>query len=260
MKADLGKITKNGRAMFLAYDQGMEHGPEADFNDENVDPQKILEIAEKGQFTGIIFQKGIAEKYYDSETNKVPLIVKLNGKTGLRADLDEPYSPQLCSVDEAVELGASAVGYTVYVGSQFEGRMMQEFSAIEQEAEKHNLPVIAWMYPRGKSVAEKETSREILAYAARLGLELGADVIKIPYNGNKKDFEWVVKSAGKTKVVMSGGPKTETREEFLEVVREVLSVGAIGIAVGRNIWQDDEPLKVSQQLAEVVFGGAGDGI
>ena len=254
MRVSLEKITKNGRAMFLAYDQGMEHGPEKDFDDENVDPQVILDTAEKGQFTGVIFQKGVAEKYYDLETNKVPLIVKLNGKTDLREGLDEPYSPQLCSTDEAVGLGASAVGYTVYVGSQFESKMMQEFSAIEQEAEKHNLPVIAWMYPRGKAVAGKETSREILAYAARLGLELGADVIKIPYNGNRKDFEWVVKAAGKTRVVMSGGPRTKTKEEFLEIVKDILSVGAIGIAVGRNVWQDGNPLEMSQQLSKVIFG------
>jgi len=253
MEVDLSKITKNGRAMFLAYDQGMEHGPEQDFTDENIDPQKILDIAEKGQFTGVIFQKGIAEKYYNPKVNRVPLIVKLNGKTDLREGLDEPYAPQLCSVEEAIELGAAAVGYTIYVGSQFEGKMMQEFSAIEQEAERHKLPVIAWMYPRGKAVAGKENSREILAYAARLGLELGADIIKIPYNGNKEDFEWVVKAAGKTKVVMSGGPKTETREEFLAMVKDVLSVGAAGVAVGRNIWQDDNPLEISQQLSKILF-------
>ncbi len=253
MEVDLSKITKNGRAMFLAYDQGMEHGPEKDFDDENVDPQKILDIAEKGLFTGVIFQKGIAEKYYDPRTNNVPLIVKLNGKTELRENLDEPYAPQLCSVEEAIGLGAAAVGYTIYVGSQFEGEMMQEFSTVEQEVEKHELPVIAWIYPRGKSVAGKEKSREVLSYAARLGLELGADIIKIPYNGNKEDFEWAVKAAGKTKVVMSGGPKAETREEFLEMVEDVLSAGAIGVAVGRNIWQDDNPLEISQKLAEVIF-------
>ena len=253
MEVSLEKITKNGRAMFLAYDQGMEHGPEKDFDDDNVDPQAILDIAEGGGFTGVIFQKGIAEKYYDPKTNKIPLIVKLNGKTDLREDLDEPYSPQLCSVEEAIGLGASAVGYTIYVGSQFENKMMEEFSAIEQEAEKHNLPVIAWMYPRGKAVAGKEDSREILSYAARLGLELGADMIKVPYNGNKEDFEWVVKAAGKTKVVMSGGPKTESGEDFLQMVKDVLSVGAIGVAVGRNIWQDDKPLEISAELAKVVF-------
>jgi len=84
-------------------------------------------------------------------------------------------------------------------------------------------------------------------------LELGADIIKIPYNGNKEDFAWVVKSAGKAKVVMSGGPKTKTREEFLKMVQDVLSVGATGVAVGRNIWQDPSPLEASHQLAKIIF-------
>lgn len=260
MEVSLGKITRNGRAMFLAYDQGIEHGPSADFDDENVDPAKILEIAESGLFTGLILQKGIAEKYYNPKINKqslllrnkVSLIVKLNGRTKLRTEFDEPYSPQLCSVKEAVELGAAAVGYTIYIGSQFEGKMMQEFSNIEQEAEKYKLPVIAWTYPRGKAVAGKENSREVLSYASRIGLELGADIIKIPYNGNQKDFEWVVKSAGKTKVLMSGGPKRD-KNGFFKDVKDVLEAGAIGIAVGRNIWQDKKPLKISQQLAKIIF-------
>lgn len=252
MEVSLGKITKNGRAMFLAYDQGMEHGPEMDFNDESVDPAKIIKIAESGYFTGIILQKGVAEKYYKLKVNKIPLILKLNGKTKLRAEFDEPYAPQLCSVEEAVELGAVAIGYTIYVGSQYEGKMMQEFSAIEQEAEKYKLPVIAWTYPRGKAVAGKENSREVLSYASRIGLEIGADIIKIPYNGNKKDFEWIVKSAGKTKVVMSGGPKRD-KKGFFQDVKDILEVGAIGIAVGRNIWQDKSPLKISQELSKIIF-------
>ena len=100
--------------MYLAYDQGLEHGP-VDFNDVNVDPAFIMKLAKEGGYNGVIFQKGIAEKYYDKS---VPLIVKLNGKTNLVKE--EPYSPQLCSVKEAIELGASAVGYTIYVAYEKE--------------------------------------------------------------------------------------------------------------------------------------------
>jgi len=251
MEVSLDKITRNGRAMFLAYDQGMEHGPEMDFDDQSVDPANILKIAESGYFTAFFCQKGIAEKYYNPKIHKIPLILKLNGRTKLRAELDEPYSPQLCSVKEAVELGAVAVGYTIYIGSQYEGKMMQEFSQIEQEAEKYKIPVIAWTYPRGKAVAGKEKSREILSYAARIGLELGADIIKIPYGGNKEDFEWVVKSAGKTKVIMAGGPKRD-KKGFFQDVKDILEAGAIGIAVGRNVWQDKNPLEISHQLAKII--------
>jgi len=246
----LEKITKNGKALFLAYDHGMEHGP-VDFDDESVDPAKILEIADSGFFTGFICQKGIAEKYYQKNKNKVPLIVKLNGRTNLISGQD-PYSPQICTVEEAISLGASAVGYTVYVGSEYEAKMISEFSKIEEETDKKGIPLIGWMYPRGKAVEGKERSKEILAYGARIALEIGAEMIKIPYTGDLESFKWVVQSAGRTKVVVMGGKKTEEKEFFM-MVEDVLSAGAVGLAVGRNIWQDEEPLKISQKLAEVIF-------
>ena len=102
MKTSLEKIMKNNKALFLAYDHGMEHGP-TDFNDDSIDPAKVLKIADSGLFTGFICQKGIAEKYYDQNKNKVPLIIKLNGKTKLHPD-EEPYSPLICTVKEAIEI------------------------------------------------------------------------------------------------------------------------------------------------------------
>ncbi|MGI5825916.1 MAG: class I fructose-bisphosphate aldolase [Patescibacteria group bacterium] len=249
MRVDLSKITKDGKALLLAYDQGMEHGP-TDFNDENVDPQKILDIAESGFFTGVIFQKGIAEKYYSPQINKVPLIVKLNGKTNLVKD-EDPYSPQVCSVEEAIGLGASAVGYTIYVGSEFESKMVEEFGRIEQEAEEAGIPVIAWMYPRGRNVAD-EKDPKVIAYAARVGLELGADMVKVNWPGDTESFRWVVESAGKTKVVVAGGSK-ESLDEFLLKTREILDAGGIGLAVGRNVWQAEDPLEVAERIAKVIW-------
>lgn len=246
----LEKITKNGKALFLAYDHGMEHGT-ADFDEETIDPEKILKIADSGFYTGLILQKGVAEKYYDKDKYKVPLIVKLNGKTNLLTGVD-PYSPQVCSVKEALSLGASAVGYTVYVGSEFEARMIAEFAEIEEEAQKNNLPLIGWMYPRGKAVVGQEHSKEILAYAARIGLEVGAEMIKLPYTGEIESFRWVVAAAGRTRVVVVGGARTE-ENDFLRMVNEILAAGAVGLAVGRNVWQADDPLKISQKLTEIIF-------
>ena len=250
MENNLEKITKDGRALFLAYDHGIEHGP-SDFDDESVDPAKILEIADSGFFTGFICQKGIAEKYYDKNKHQVPLIVKLNGKTKLLSE-EEPYSPQICSVEEAVSLGASAVGYTVYIGSEHEAKMISEFSQIEKETDKAGIPLIGWMYPRGRAVAGREKTKEILSYAARVGLEIGAEMIKIPYTGDKESFKWVVSAAGKTKVVVLGGEKKD-EEDFFKMVEDILSAGAIGLAIGRNIWQAEEPLKISKKLNEIIF-------
>ncbi len=249
MAVDLSTITRQGRALYLAYDQGMEHGPE-DFNDQNVDPAKILELADSGYFTGVILQKGVAEKYYTGKNYKVPLIVKLNGKTSLVKD-EDPYSPQVCSVAEAISYGAKAVGYTIYIGSEYEAKMTSEFGKIEQEAEEAGIAVIAWMYPRGRNIPD-EKDPKIIAYAARVGLELGADIVKIRYTGDPVSFNWVIRNAGEAKVVVMGGSK-EDEQTFLERTKIVIDQGAIGLAVGRNIWQNPQPLELTKKVAEIVY-------
>ena len=249
MQVNLDKITKNGKALFLAYDQGLEHGP-TDFNEESVNPLKVLEIADSGFFTGLILQKGIAEKYFFNKNYQVPLIVKLNGKTNLIKD-EDPYSPQICSVAEALSYGAAAVGYTIYIGSEHEPKMTAEFGKIEQEAEEAGIPVIAWMYPRGRNIPD-EKDPKIIAYAARVGLELGADIIKIRYTGDPVSFNWVIRNAGEAKVVVMGGSK-EDENTFLEKAKIIMDQGAIGLAVGRNIWQNPQPLKIAKKIAEIIW-------
>jgi len=233
----------------LAYDQGLEHGP-TDFNDKNVNPKYIINIAKKGGYTGIIFQKGIAEKYNkEIKKSKIPLIIKLNGKTNLFKG--EPIARQLCTVKEAIKLGADAVGYTIYLGSDYEDEMLQEFEKIQRESHLKGLPVIVWVYPRGKSVKNK-SGAELMAYATRTGLEIGADIIKIQYNGNVNDLKWAVKSAGKTKVVIAGGIK-KNKKEFLKQVKEIMNAGCIGLAIGRNIWQSKNPLEITKKISRVIW-------
>lgn len=241
---------KRKRVLYLAYDQGLEHGP-IEFNDKNVDPAFIIKIAEKGKYSGMIFQKGIAEKYNrEIRKSKVPLIIKLNGKTNLYKG--EPISRQLCTVKEALQLGAKAVGYTIYLGSAYESEMMQEFEKIEREAHKNGIGVIAWIYPRGKSLRGRDDG-ELMAYSARTALELGADMVKLKYNGNIKDLKWAVKAAGKTKVVVAGGTKI-AEKEFLKEVREIADAGAAGLAVGRNVWQHPRPFEITGKIRKIVFG------
>jgi class I fructose-bisphosphate aldolase len=238
---------RDGKSMLLAYDQGFEHGPSLDFNDKNVDPAYIMDIAVRGGFNGIVFQKGLAEKYYDG---KVPLIVKTNAKAGLTKG--EPNSRQNCSVEYALSLGAKAVGYTIYLGSQYEGEMFAEFGRLQEQAHEHGIPAIVWVYPRGQAV-QNDTSKEIVSYAARIGLELGADAVKIKYTGDPKTFSWAVKAAGKSLVYMSGGPKAPTDQDFLNQVRGVMEAGAAGLAVGRNVWQNEDPIKMAGYLRQIIF-------
>jgi fructose-bisphosphate aldolase, class I len=250
MEIDTSVIEKNGKVMLLAYDQGFEHGP-VDFNERNVDPEFVVKLSESGYFTGVIFQEGVAAKYYDKKEHKLPLVIKLNGKTSYQKGRD-PLSLQLCTVEKAIELGAKGVGYTIYVGSEHEEKMMVEFSRIEDEAHKAGLTVIAWMYPRGKKVEGKENDKETVAYAARLGMELNADFVKVPYTGDKESFEWVVKSAGKTGVLAQGGGK-KGWEELEKEVKEIMSSGAKGLAIGRNVWQADNYLEIAEKLSKLVY-------
>ncbi|MGA8857247.1 MAG: aldolase [Candidatus Bathyarchaeia archaeon] len=249
MKPSMLPFLRKGKGILLAYDQGLEHGPSKDFNEKSVDPAYIIEIAEKGKFTGIIFQKGVAEKYYDG---KVPLVIKVNGKTSLPKG--EPMASQICSVKQARALGAKAVGYTIYLGSAHENLMLSEFGRIQQEAHELGLAAIAWIYPRGEAVTN-DTAPEIVAYAARAGLEAGADAVKIKYTGDSDSFMWAVRSAGAARVFMSGGPKAPTDEAFLRQVKGAIDAGASGLAVGRNVWQHERPLEMAAALREIIFNG-----
>jgi len=248
MEIKLNKLLTKNKSLILTYDHGLEHGP-AEFNLRNIDTDYILNIALKGRFSAVALQSGLAEKYFHNYRKKIPLIVKLNGKTNISQV--EPVSRQICSVKRAVKLGADAVGYTIYLGSDFENVMFSEFGKIAEEAHDFRIPVIAWMYPRGKGIGN-DRSTEILAYAARAGLELGADFVKVAYNHDAEGFKWVVKSAGKAKVVAAGGPKKENKDT-LQCTAEVMKAGAAGLAVGRSVWQHEEPLKMAAALKRIVF-------
>ncbi len=153
--------------------------------------------------------------------------------------------------------------------------MYKEFAGIIREAHCEGIPAIGWMYPRGKSIFDRKSTSKtfkmaleeqekeklvidetpsIVAYGARIGLELGADIVKVKYTGSVESFRWVVQSASPTKVVMSGGPITKTDDEFLSRVKDVLKAGAVGIAVGRNVWQRKDPLSISEKIYRIIFG------
>jgi len=232
----------------LACDQGLEHGPN-DFNLKNVDPTHILDIALEGQYNAIIFQSGVAEKYYHEAYKEIPLVVKLNGKTSIPHIT--PISRQICSVDRAIKLGASAVGYTIYPGSDREPEMFAEFGKIVERAHDYGVPVIGWMYPRGQSI-RNDLATDILAYSARIGLELGADFVKLKYNNDMEGYKWVVKNSGRARILTAGGDKTDSRT-FLTEAEAIMKTGASGMAVGRNIWQSVKPFAMSHALREIVL-------
>ena len=247
-RIQIHKLLHNDKTMILANDHGLEHGPKL-FNEKNIDPNYILDIALEGKFNGVVFHHGIAEKYYGAHYKDVPLILKLNGKTDI-PNID-PISRQICSVERAIKLGAEAVGYTIYDGSPQESIMFQEFSKIVERAHDYGMPVIAWMYPRGPFVKE-QLNPEIMAYSARIGAELGADIIKIKYPEDIEAFKWAVKCAGRAKIVVAGMAKMP-EQELLQRIYEIMKLGVAGTAIGRNIWQSDKPFSLSKALRAIIF-------
>lgn len=260
----------NGAMMVLPVDQGMEHGP-ADFfeNPESEDPVYEFRLAEAGGFSAVAIGIGLSEKYVSDFAGRVPLIVKLNGRTNIPAD-KAPLSPLNASVEDAVRLGADAVGYTLYVGSGRQDEDFSQFRQVRQDAHRFGMPVIVWAYPRGEFVEAKGGKDSLFAidYAARVAQELGADVVKLnypdispqmmakcpaPYNSLKLTPEdamkKIVSSAGRTFVILSGGSKMPD-EKLLERVRVSLQAGIKGFIFGRNVWQRkfEDALELSQRI------------
>jgi class I fructose-bisphosphate aldolase len=258
----------NGMALILPIDHGLEHGPRDFFaNPESVDPAYQLRLAKEGGFSAIVFHIGLAEKYMKEFTGEIPLILKLNGKTSIPPDTNA-FSPQTASVEDAVRLGADAVGYTLFVGSPAQDKDFIQFAKIREDSQRFGVPLIVWAYPRGEAIEAKGGRDSLYAvdYAARVANELGADMVKInipeydkersrlypkPYDtlqlSEKEALEKVIKSAGKTMVLISGGEEMGD-DELLEKVRISLEAGATGLVFGRNLWQ--RPFKKALEIAE----------
>jgi len=262
---------RNGTAIFLPYDHGLEHGPR-DFvgHPESGDPRHVIRLAVEGGFNGIALQIGLARKFFWEYAGEVPLVLKLNGKTDIPSPAD-PVSPVNATVEEAVRLGADAVGYTLYVGTPGQERDFAQYLRVREDAERFGMPLIVWSYPRGAAIDAKGGKDSFYAvdYAARTASELGADMVKVnfPQPGKqdgvpvvyRADFwpqeaiEAVVRSAGRSLLLVSGGEHAG-EEAMLEKARESMEAGATGLIFGRNVFQrgHDESLRFVAQLKEIL--------
>jgi class I fructose-bisphosphate aldolase len=262
---------RNGTALFLPYDQGLEHGPRDFFaNPPASDPAYIIRLAVDGGFNGIALQVGLAEKFYWDYAGEVPLILKLNGKTDIPTD-SAALSPVHATVADAVRLGADAVGYTLYVGTPAAEADFAQYQQVRQDAARLGMPLIVWAYPRGMAIEAKGGRDSFYAvdYAARGASELGADVVKVNFPHPDKRagapaayaaeftpqqaIDAVVRSANRTLLLVSGGEQ-QGDEAMLEKARRSMDAGATGLIFGRNVWQrdHDESLAFAARLQEIL--------
>jgi predicted phospho-2-dehydro-3-deoxyheptonate aldolase len=207
--------------------------------------QETVARLKKGGADAVLVHKGIA-KHVD--TANAGLIVhvsastKLSSKPNLKVDV--------CTVEEAIRLGADAVSAHINVGSVEEDQMLQSLGALSEQCDRFGMPLLAMMYPRGPNI-QNENAYEVVSHAARIGVELGADIVKTVYTGDLETFRRVVRSCP-VPVVVAGGPVMKTDLDVLKLAEDSVKAGAAGLSFGRNVFQHKNPTAMTRALTAVV--------
>ena len=245
-KRRLKRIFRNdNRTIVVPMDHGVTVGPIKGL--ENM--QTIADKLAQGGADAVLINRGIAKKI---ETQNMGLIVHLTGITNL---CPEPNNKtQISTVTDAIRLGADAVSVHVNVGAKNEPEMLKTLGKTACQCDDYGMPLLAMMYPRGPNIKNPH-NLDLVAHAARLGAELGADIIKTNYTGDPKTFKKVVESCP-VPVIIAGGPKTETTREILQTVKDSITAGGAGLSIGRNIFQHKNPEKITKAFCAIVHCNA----
>ncbi len=276
-----GKLGGTGKLVILPVDQGFEHGPARSFakNSPAYDPHYHFKLAIDAGLSAFAAPLGMLEAGADTFAGQIPLIMKVNSSNSLANEKTAPSQALTGSVSEAIRLGCSAVGFTIYPGSEMALDMISNIQEIAVEAKDAGLAVVVWSYPRGGNISkEGETAIDIVSYAAHMAALVGAHIIKvkpptsfieqdeakkvylsenIPISSLNERIKHVVQSCfnGKRLVVFSGG-SSKNKESLLEEIRELYLGGASGSIIGRNSFQRpfSEALALLNQIIEIYRG------
>jgi len=276
-----GKLGGTGKLVILPVDQGFEHGPARSFakNSSAYDPHYHFKLAIDAGLSAFAAPLGMLEAGADTFAGQIPLIMKVNSSNSLSNEKTAPSQALTGSVREAIRLGCSAVGFTIYPGSEMALDMMSEIQEIAVEAKDAGLAVVVWSYPRGGDITkEGETAIDIISYAAHMAALVGAHIIKvkpptsfieqdeakkvylsenIPISFLNERIKHVVQSCfnGKRLVVFSGGTSKD-KESLLKEIKELYLGGASGSIIGRNSFQRPykEALALLSQIIDIYKG------
>ena len=233
------------RTVIVPMDHGVTVGPVTGL----MNMQEIINKLLQGGVDAVVLHRGAA-KHVD--TGNAGLIVHLSGITKLGPDPNNKV--QVCSVEEAVRIGADAVSVHVNVGAEEEDKMLAKLGRVADDCDKYGVPLLAMMYPRGPKI-KNQHAVDVVAHAARLGAELGADVVKTNYTGDVDTFKEVVRSCY-VPVIIAGGPKVDTVREVLQMVHNSIKAGGAGLSIGRNVFQHENPTLMVKALSAIVHHGA----
>ena len=276
-----GKLGGSGKLIILPVDQGFEHGPARSFavNPVAYDPEYHFNLAIDAGLSAFAAPLGLIETCASSYAGQIPLILKINSSNSLSRNSDAPTQAITGSISEAIRLGCSAIGFTIYPGSDDSLNMISEIQELAAEAKSHGLAVVVWSYPRGGNISkEGETAVDIVSYAAHMAALIGAHIIKvkpptefledtnakkvyvdnkIPISTLRDRIKNVVESCfqGKRIVIFSGGSAKNT-EGLLNEIREIYNGGGFGSIIGRNSFQrpKKEALVLLSQIIDIYKG------
>jgi fructose-bisphosphate aldolase/2-amino-3,7-dideoxy-D-threo-hept-6-ulosonate synthase len=243
-RARLERLGTDGRYVIVPMDHGITMGAVTGLKDI----ESTIDAVTRGGADSVLTQRGIADRVHPNK-NGAGFIAHLNGSTTIGPD--ENDKRKTGTVEDAIRAGADAVSFHINVGSTYEREQIAALGELTGEAERYGLPVLAMTYARGPDIdPQAEDFNQAVGHAARLGEELGADIVKTAYTGDAASFQHVVDSTS-LPVVIAGGSKG-TDEETLEMVRGAMDAGASGVSMGRSIFQHDEPEQIARAVASVV--------
>ena len=237
----------SGRSVMVPMDHGVSVGPVAGIEDA----ARAVAAARAGGATAVVLQKGLV-RHAAPELGRVGLLVHISASTDLNPD---PNDKRIVgTVEECVRLGADGVSVHVNVGAKEESRMIEDLGRVAGECERWGMPLLAMMYPRGHDIRDPHDPK-VVRHVARLGAELGADVVKVPYTGSSDSFREVVRGCP-VPVLVSGGPRLDSDLAVLRTVADSVRAGGAGVSIGRNVWQHALPAAMCRAIADIVLNDA----
>jgi class I fructose-bisphosphate aldolase len=230
----------------------MDHGVTVGPIEGLIDMKNTVNAVASGGANAIVIHKGLVEGGHRRRGKDVGLIIHLSGSTAL-----SPFpnaKTLVCTVEEAIKLGADAVSVHINIGNGSEREMLSDLGQVSRTAKEWGMPLLAMMYPRGEKIQD-EYDVKVIKHVARLGAELGADIIKCSYTGSVESFREVVVGCP-VPVVIAGGPKMSSDREILEMVKGAVEAGGAGVSMGRNIFQHREPGRMVGAISLIIHENA----
>jgi len=238
----------SGRTVIIPMDHGVTVGPIAGLEDMRTTVSRIV----AGGANAILMHKGIVRAGHRGTGKDIGLIIHLSGGTSMSPD---PNAKELiCTVEEAIRLGADAVSVHINLGAETDREMLGQLGFVAERCLQWQMPLIAMMYTRGPKI-KNEFDVNNVKHAARVGAELGADIVKCVYTGSVDSFREVVEGCP-VPVVIAGGDKMDSDKDIFEMVEGALKAGATGVSIGRNAFQHKDPEKIVEALSKIVHNGA----